>query len=104
VELKWVELELKIQFLLLIGNRNQKKELELADSISSPHTTWWDITPVPLRTYQRRRRRITSAPLWLWFWALLVYESVDIIGWSCSPYFILFVVFRLSPIGLCLNQ
>jgi len=32
------------------------------------------------------------------------YESVDIIGVSCSPYFIMFVVFRLSPIGLRFSQ
>ena len=62
------------------------------------------ITPVLLRPYQRRLHHVTSAPLWLWFWALVVYESVDIIGRSCSPYFILFIVFRLSPIGLRLSQ
>jgi len=61
------------------------------------------ITPVPLRTYQRRRCRVTSAPLWVWFWALVIYESV-IIGGSYSPYFILFVIFRLSPIRLHLSH
>jgi len=32
------------------------------------------------------------------------YKSVDIIGGSHIPYFVLFVVFRLSPIGFRLSQ
>ena len=36
--------------------------------------------------------------------SLSYYESVDIIGGSCGPYFILFVVFRLSPIEFRLSQ
>ena len=70
----------------------------------SPRSTDEGITPVPLRTYQRHCRRVTSAPLWAWFWALVVYVSVVIITESYSPYFIMFIVFRLSPIGLHLSQ
>jgi len=36
--------------------------------------------------------------------SLIVYESVDIIGGSYSQYFILFIVYRLSPIGPRLSQ
>jgi len=37
-----------------------------------PGSTDGGITSVPLCTYQRRRRRVTSALLWVWFWTLVV--------------------------------
>ena len=47
-----------------------KSHLELYSmGSSSLHrgSTDGGITPVPLCTYQRRHRRVTLAPLWLWF-------------------------------------
>jgi len=84
------------------------------------------ITPVPLRTYQCRRRRVTSAPLWVWFWPQLfmsqlilledrvvhisfcslffVWVSLTVLIRSTLSSLILFHIALLSPVCLLPHQ